>query len=236
VSLKPIDHPNLTDLVYQTLKERIIAQEIVVGSRLRDEELATQLGVSRTPVREALMHLAREGLVEVIPRSGTRVRTFTEQDIEDIFDVRVSLEVLGIRKATPRLRQVEISKLRQMWAKAATSIEKGDVRPMIEFDLEMHSLIVEASGNRQLREMMGSIAQFVALFRNLGATTPEHKEFTHRIPEIVDALERRDIQGAAEALKEHINSSRAQTLRDFRSRRLLVEDESEKQDQILTES
>ncbi len=236
VGLKPIKHPNLTDRVYQALKDRIISQEIVVGSRLRDEELASQLGVSRTPVREALMHLAREGLVEVIPRSGTRVRTFTEQDIEEIFDVRISLEVLGIRKATPLLSQTDISRLHHMWDKAKTSIEKGDVRPMIEFDLEMHRMIVEASGNRQLREMMDRITQFVALFRNLGATTPEHREFTHRIPEIVEALERRDIQGAAEALKEHINSARTQTLRDFRSRRLLVDDESETQDHSLPET
>jgi len=236
VRLKPIDHPNLTDRVYQTLKDRIISQEIVVGSRLRDEELASQLGVSRTPVREALMHLAREGLVEVIPRSGTRVRTFTEQDIEDIFDVRISLEVLGIRKATPLLRQVDISRLRQMWEKAVTFIEKGDVRPMIEFDREMHSMIVEASGNRKLQEMMDSISQFVALFRNLGATTLGHDKFTHRLPEIVEALECRDGQAAAEALEEHIISARAQTLRDFRSRHLLVDDESETEDRVLRET
>jgi DNA-binding GntR family transcriptional regulator len=229
VMLEPIQHLNLTDRVYRTLKDRIISQEIAVGSRLRDEELATQLGVSRTPVREALMHLAREGLVEVIPRSGTRVRTYTEHDIEDIFEVRIPLEVLAIRKAATRLRGEDIARLRQMWQKAETAIAQGDVKPAIEFDLEMHRMILEASGNRRLETLMDRLNQFVALFRNLGASTPGHRnpQFVHRLPEIIEALERRDADGAARALREHIESSGRQTIRDFKNRQLLVDDESD---------
>src|SRR5262245_35638355 len=98
VRLEPIQHVNLTDRVYRAIKDRLLSQEIEVGSRLREDDLAAQLGVSRTPIREALMRLAQEGLVEIAPRSGTHVCTFTPDDIEQIFDLRIALESLAVRK------------------------------------------------------------------------------------------------------------------------------------------
>jgi len=216
-----IVHPNLTDRVYRALKERILSQEIEVGARLRDEDLAAQLGVSRTPVREALMYLSQEGLVEVFPRSGTRVRTFTEQDIEEIFEVRTALEVLAVRKAALRLAPEQVKHLRDLWEKAEGSLESGEIKPALALDRELHHLILEASGNRKLQEMMIRINDYVALFRNLGARTPDHRGYTAELPEILRALKHRDADAAAAALAEHIRMAKEQTLRDFRRRALM---------------
>jgi DNA-binding GntR family transcriptional regulator len=219
VHFDPIPQENLTDHVYRAIKERIVAQEIEVGSRLRDEELAVQLGVSRTPVREALMRLHRDGLVQIVPRSGTRVRTFTEQDIEQIFDLRIALESLAIQKATSRLTDDEIARLRTLHERAETALKSGNTRPALDFDHEMHAAIIKASGSTRLQEFMATINDYVALFRNLGARTPFHRGYTYRHREIVRALERRDPVTAVRALSEHIQAARTELFRDIRQRR-----------------
>ena len=218
---KPIEQVNLTDRVYRMLKERILSQEIEVGTRLRDEELATELHVSRTPVREALMHLSREGLVVVIPRSGTRVRTFTEKDIEEIFEIRGALERQAVRKAVDRLEPEETARLKELWETAARALQQGDIEPALELDQEMHQMILEASDNRKLQEIMVGINDYVALFRNLGARTPEHGSFTYLLPEIIEALQERNAEAAARCLSEHIEEAKEQTIRDFNKRQLL---------------
>jgi DNA-binding GntR family transcriptional regulator len=219
---EPIQHENLTDRVYRAIKDRILSQEIEVGSRLYDDELAAQLRVSRTPVREAIMRLSREGLVDIIPRSGTRVRTFSEQDIEQIFDLRMALEALAARKATPRIPQGQIASLKRLHARAEAALKAGDTTVSLEFDRKMHDMILEWSGNSRLQDMMATINDFVALFRNLGARTPFHRGYTARHREIMRALERRQPEAAAAALVEHIEVARKELFCDFERRKLLT--------------
>ena len=221
VPFESITHVNLTDRVYDAIKQRILSSQFEVGSKLRDETLAQQLGVSRTPVREAILRLSREGLVEVIPRSGTRVRTFTEQDIEEIFELRIALETLAIRKAATRLARAQVRRLRDMHEQAEAALKKGDTTLALVFDSEMHRTILEASGNQRLQKMMSTITDFVVLFRNIGAHTPFHRGFTYRHRDIVRALDRRDPDIAARVLAEHIEVAKLELVRDFHQRRLL---------------
>jgi DNA-binding GntR family transcriptional regulator len=221
VRFEPIPYVNLTDQVYRAIKHRILSNEFEVGSRLRDEELALQLSVSRTPVREAILRLSREGLVEIIPRSGTRVRTFTEQDIEDIFDLRIALEALAVRKAATLIETPDLERLREMYERAEIALKKGDAKPALDFDTEMHRTILRASGNERLQDMMATINDFVTLFRNIGAGTPFHRGFNYRHREIVRALERRKPDLAARALSEHLEVAKTELFRDFRQRKLL---------------
>jgi DNA-binding GntR family transcriptional regulator len=107
----------LAHRVYHTIKKRILSCEIPPVARLRDQTLAKQLGVSRTPVREALMALTREGLVEIFPRSKTRVCMFTEHDLEEIFDLRIALETLAIQEGMERFCGEEIRSLRSAYSK-----------------------------------------------------------------------------------------------------------------------
>ena len=220
VQFEPIAYVNLTDQVYRAIKHRILSNELEVGSRLRDEELALQLSVSRTPVREALLRLSREGLVEIIPRSGTRVRTFTEEDIEEIFDLRIALEALAIRKAATRIGSADLERLREMFARAEIALKKGDPKPALDFDTEMHRTVLQASGNERLQQMMATINDCVTLFRNIGAATPFHRGFNFRHREIVRALERRQPEMAARVLSEHLEVAKTELFRDFRRRKL----------------
>src|ERR1700761_8902396 len=101
--LTPIAYETLTDSVYKTIKKQILTHELPLGSRIKDDDLAAQLGVSRTPVREAIHSLIHDGLVEVIPRSKTRVCTLSEGDINEIFDLRIALESLAARLSADRI-------------------------------------------------------------------------------------------------------------------------------------
>jgi DNA-binding GntR family transcriptional regulator len=188
---------------------------------LRDEDLAAQLGVSRTPVREALMRLAQEGLVDIIPRSGTHVRTFTVDDVEQIFEVRSALESLAMRKAIGRIPADEIRRLRTLHDQSEVGLRSRNTKPALEFDREMHRAIVDYSGNRRLQEVMASINDFVALFRNIGARTPFHRGYTYRHREIIRALERRDADQGVKLLAEHIEVAKRELFRDFQQRKLL---------------
>ena len=230
VPFDPIQYVNLTDHVYRAIKQRILSTEFEVGSRLRDEELAEQLAVSRTPVREALLLLNRERLVEIIPRSGTRVRTFTEQDIEEIFDLRIALEALAVRKAAIRIETGALGRLRAMYELAERSLKRGDAKPTLDFDTEMHRTILQASGNGRLQEMMLTINDCVTLFRNLGAGTPFHRGFNYRHREILSALERRNPELAARVLSEHIEVAKTQLFRDFKQRKLLQPSDAQARD------
>jgi len=220
LTLEPILHVNLTDQVYRAIKDRVLSQDIAVGSRLRDEDLAAQLRVSRTPVREALMRLAQEGLVEIVPRSGTRVRNFTFEDIEHIFDVRIALEALAIRKAIARISDDQITHLRALHEQAEVGLRAGNTKPALEFDREMHRVVLESSGNKRLQEIMASINDLVSLFRNIGARTPFHRGYTYRHRDILRAMERRDADAAAAMLAEHIEVAKQELFRDFQQRKL----------------
>lgn len=222
VAFEPIPYVNLTDQVYRAIKHRILSNEFEVGSHLRDEELAAQLGVSRTPVREAVLCLSREGLVEIIPRSGTRVRRFTEQDIDEIFDLRIALEALAIRKAAVRLERAQVQQLHAMHEAAQSALKKGDTKPALEFDSQMHRTILQAAGNQRLQQMMTTINDCVTLFRNIGAGTPFHRGYTYRHRDLVRALKRRDPDLAARLMSEHIEVAKKELFRDFRHRNLLA--------------
>lgn len=167
------------------------------------------------------MRLNRERLVEIIPRSGTRVRTFTEGDIEEIFDIRIALEALAVRRAAIRIEKAQLVRLRDTYERAETKLKNGDAKPALDFDTDMHQTILQASGNERLQEMMIAINDCVTLFRNIGAGTPFHRGFNYRHREILRALERRNPDLAARALSEHLEVAKTELFRDFKQRKLL---------------
>jgi DNA-binding GntR family transcriptional regulator len=220
VRLDPIRYVTLTESVYRSIKEKILNHELALGARIRDEDLAEQLGVSRTPVREAIGILIRDGLVESVPRSQTRIRTLSEDDIEEIFDLRIALESLAARRAAERMDRTIVQRLRDMHEAAEAALKDGNPGPALKFDGEMHRAILAASGNERLKEMMVNINDYVTLFRNLSARTPAHRGFNFRHKEIVKALEREDGENASKYMAEHIMVAKVETQRDFEQQHL----------------
>lgn len=215
LDIQPVTYASLADTVYRSIKEKILNHEFPRGARIRDEELAKQLGVSRTPIREAIRTLIRDGLVEVVPRSMTRVRDFTEQDIVEIFDIRIQLESLAVRKSVDRISTAQLESLRSLHKSAEQGLRNGSPKLALEYDREMHRVILENCGNKRLQRMMITINDSVSFFRKLGERTQAHRGFNYRHREILQALFRRDAEAAAKALTDHILKAKEQTLRDF---------------------
>jgi DNA-binding GntR family transcriptional regulator len=218
--LVPIAYETLTDSVYKSIKKQILSHELPLGSRIKDDEIAAQLGVSRTPVREAIHSLIRDGLVEAIPRSRTRVRTLSEGDINEIFDLRIALESLAAGLSAERIPPTELEHLNHLHTLAEAGMKREDSRPALHFDREMHRVILEYCGNNRLMAIMQNINDYVTLFRNLSERTPAHRGFNYRHREIMRALNKEDGDAAARAIEDHIRMAKEQTQRDFEQHQL----------------
>lgn len=218
--LSTISHETLTDTVYKSIKRQILTHELPLGSRIKDDQIAMQLGVSRTPVREALHSLIRDGLVEAIPRSQTRVCTLSEADINEIFDLRIALESLATRLSAERIPPKELEHLNRLHSLAEAGLKKKNSRPALHFDHEMHRIILKNCGNQRLIAMMENINDYVTLFRNLSERTPAHRGFNYRHQEIMRALNKKDGEAAALAIEDHILMAKEETQRDFEQHQL----------------
>ena len=218
--LSPIAYETLTDSVYKSIKKQILSHELALGSRIKDDEIALQLGVSRTPVREAIHSLIRDGLVEAVPRSRTRVRTLSEADINEIFDLRIALESLAAALCADRIPPPELEHLNHLHSLAEAGLKRDDSRPALHFDREMHRVILEYCGNNRLVAIMHNINDYVTLFRNLSERTPAHRGFNYRHREIMRALNKEDGEAAARAIEDHIRMAKEQTQRDFEQHQL----------------
>ena len=146
----------LRDVVFNTLRQAILKGELKPGERLMEIALAERLGVSRTPIREAMRKLELEGLVVMIPRRGAQVANITEKDLNDVLEVRIALENMAIEKACQNMTEDSMSKL---WV-AAKAFERttaeGDLVKMAEADVAFHEIIYQASDNRRLIQVLNN--------------------------------------------------------------------------------
>jgi DNA-binding GntR family transcriptional regulator len=162
---------SMADRTYRALREGIIGGRYPIGSRMRERELSAELQVSRVPVREAIAQLESDGLVVTQPRRGAVVRQLTLEDIDELFDVRLSLEVLAARLAAERVRDgASTDRLRELMATADRLTSAGDAEAIREVNTALHLEIVTLSGNRLLAETM---APLVGRIRWLFALTSD---------------------------------------------------------------
>ena len=143
----------LRDVVFNTLRQAILKGELKPGERLMEIALAERLGVSRTPIREAMRKLEQEGLVVMIPRRGAQVANITEKDLNDVLEVRIALENVAIEKACDRMTEEEMSKL---WL-AAKEFEHADVA--------FHEIIYRASDNKRLIQVLNNMREQIYRYR-----------------------------------------------------------------------
>ena len=146
--------PLLRDTAYEAIRREIVEGRIEPGERLRDHDLAARLGLSRTPVREALSKLEEEGLVETRPQSYTRVTPLSRRDARDAFPVVAALHALATELAVPALLPRDLARLREVNATFERALEAGDVDAALAADDEFHGMFVSASGNRELKRSL----------------------------------------------------------------------------------
>lgn len=147
----------LRDVVFNTLRDAILTGKLAPGERLMENQLAEKLGVSRTPVREALRMLELENLVQLVPRKGAQVLDMSEKDIINILEIRSALESLATSLACQKMKEDKIQELRNLLVDFEKAVAENDVERFVDIDEEFHDLIFEATENDKL----------IQIFRNL---------------------------------------------------------------------
>ena len=199
-------HKPLRDLVYDELKMKIMMGVISPGTRMMEVELAEEMGVSRTPVREAIRKLEKEGMISIEPRRGAYASSLSNQDMVDILEVRQTMEGLAADLATVRFTEDQKKELLDVSEAFNQAVASGDMEQMIALDTLFHHLIVEGTGNKLLAVMVGQLQDMVLRFRYLyyddfrraEKMPEEHKE-------ILDAIFEADPIKAKDAADNHIN-------------------------------
>jgi DNA-binding GntR family transcriptional regulator len=201
--------PSVTNAVRarDELREAILTGSLPPGSRLRAEPLAERLQTSRTPVREALIQLAREGLVDIEPRRGAVVRQFDTADLADLYDVRRLIEPHAARRAATRIGAPDVARLTHLCdrADARGAADDEAVEDQVALNEEFHRIIVAAAGSPRLEAALRAVAGIPRGFRAAFWHDDAQREqslFCHR--QIVHALERRQPRLAEAAMEMHI--------------------------------
>lgn len=199
--LKLTKTPNLTEQAYQSVKRQLLNGSFPEGSKLTEEYLSSALGISKSPVREALMRLESEGLIHIEARRGAYVRKFSAREVHDLYDVRALLEVhtVGIARITPELLQQMAASIER----TRTNLDAGDKLSHIEEDIHFHGLIANSTGNHELGRILDNIQQKSLLCRMatfyLSATTAPA---SHQ--KIYTAMQDGEIELAKREMHDHI--------------------------------
>ena len=195
----------LRDVVFNTLRRAILKGELEPGERLMEIALANKLGVSRTPIREAIRKLELEGLVIMIPRKGAEVAKITEKDLRDVREVRTSLELLSIELACDRITSEELVELKQTCRAFEEALKGDDLTEMAEKDVAFHDVIFKATKNARLIQILNNLREQMYRYR---MEYLKDKNFHQRLVEehrmIVSAIEKKDKETAVSLIREHI--------------------------------
>ena len=163
---------NLRSRIFKQLEQDIVNGIYPPGTNLTEKALSEKLGVSRTPLREALCQLELQGLVDSIPNKGVVVVGVTKQDIADIYVVKYAIEALAARLAAERITPEEITELEETINLTEFYVNKGNVEKIVDLDSRFHDLIAKAGKNRPLRSMMANFHNFVKMARMKSLTSP----------------------------------------------------------------
>lgn len=198
----------LSETVYLQLKDDIFDFRLLPGDRITEGEIAARLAVSRTPVREALLRLQREGYVRVHPRSGWSVRTLDSREFDELYDLRIILETASVRALCERGPSADLRALEETWT-VPEAARVGDPRRAAELDERFHATLVAAAGNEEVCRCHRDVTDRIRILRRLDFTEPARVAATYREhAEILAAIGRRDAAAAAALLRAHIDTSK----------------------------
>ena len=207
----------LRDVVFNTLRQAIITGEFAPGERLMEIALANRLGVSRTPVREAIRKLELEGLVVMIPRKGAEVAKITEKDLRDVLEVRSSLEELAAELATERMNDEIKAKLEKALQNFKEAIESENNAAIADRDVEFHDVIFEATGNARLIQIISNLREQIYRYRlEYVKETEYHVTLLKEHQELVKAMSEGKKEEARKIMKKHIDNQEMTVIRNIK--------------------
>ena len=199
----------LGEIVYIALREAIIKNQFKSGERLMETELAEEMMVSRTPVREAVRKLQSEGYVVMLPRKGTYVTSLTLQDVNDVYEIRSALESMAAAKAAERASNDEISDIRKFLDDESGIWDSADLAQTVSSDVRFHSMIYRASKNMRIESLINDLREQTQRLRSSTLSRPGRLRFAHEEHrQIFEAIQSRDAEAAVKASVAHIERSR----------------------------
>lgn len=216
---EPIAKTSLGESVYQRILEAILSGTLAGGMELSEVALAAELGVSRTPVHEALLRLAADGLVEDLASRQARVARFTRQDLANIYEVRRILEPAAAELAATRMTGEQLGQLRSAVEALDAAKDRRDwPNRAIDFDLRFHDAVAAAAGNERLRQEIVKYRRLVRAFCRATGTRDNLQQAFAEHQRLLTALEARDARAARCAMDDHIAARLECVLQGFDGR------------------
>ena len=209
----------LRDVVFKTLRRAILTGELKPGERLMEIHLANRLGVSRTPIREAIRKLELEGLVTMIPRRGAEVADITEKNLKDVLEVRRALEGLAIELACQRITEEKKQDLREKLSQVETAVSTKDSSAIASADVAFHNTIVEASDNDRLIQLVSNLGEQMYRYRlEYLKDTGSRQRLLREHQEIFAGIRNGDKKAVSAAICQHIDNQEEAILSGLREK------------------
>ncbi|HXK60252.1 MAG TPA: GntR family transcriptional regulator [Acidobacteriota bacterium] len=221
VTLSRISKSKLSQQVYEVLLRHIINKDFERGQKLDVDELAQQLGISRTPVKEALSVLGTEGLIEVIPHIGTFVKDFSAKEIADTFDIRRALEVLAAETLLDNVLSKDVAKMEAILKGIESSTKPGALETRVRKNYDFHKMLIELSGNRKLLRIYESLHVVVSVaqtshLQDGWQESAEIEDAEHRA--ILEAIKNRDRNALIRAITVHLERAKSNLMDNMKAR------------------
>lgn len=196
---------SIREKVYSAIRSEIFKGRFPIGERIVETQVAKAIRTSRTPVREALHVLEREGLLEAIPRVGYRVKQIKWEEIEEICEIRAVNEILAARWAMERITPKELGVLERNLEQAGKDIQRGNLKGFVERDGEFHDILARTSGSERLVELCHMLRRHMLRYRLESLYLPDTARRAlqgHR--RIVEGIKRKDMRGIEKAIRDHL--------------------------------
>lgn len=197
----------LRDVVFNTLRQAILRGELKPGERLMEIQLANKLGVSRTPIREAIRKLELEGLVLMVPRKGAEVADITEKSLMDVLEVRKALEELSVRLTCDRITKEEVRELKVAAEDFRETLKSADITEIAEADVRFHDVIYAATKNQKLIQLLNNLHEQMYRYRIEYLKNEEvYPKLLREHEEIISRISQGEQEEAVKIVCEHIDN------------------------------
>lgn len=210
---KLLPAPSLKEMALATIKEAMLAKKLERDVMYTEAALTGELGISRTPVREALIHLASRGLITYFPRKGFKIKLLTEKDVRNLFELRLVLELAVIRHITPGLTKQALAKIERVRAKYQQVVQKNDPVESIHANMAFHACLAGLTDNTYLINALDEIGDQINLasVRSLEVDSRTHEALEEH-ERIVTELKRQSLSGALREIEAHIRTTEERVL------------------------
>lgn len=209
--LSPINLDNykpLREVVFEAIRTAITSGALQPGERIMENQLAEQLRVSRTPVREAIRKLEQEGFVVMVPRRGTYVSDLSIRDINEVFEIRTALEVLSAGLAAERITEEDLERLERLLVEIGELIDTEDTERMVEADCRFHDILYNATHNKTLANITNNLREKFTPFRAISYAYPGRaKRSLEEHRRLVEALAERNPVSAQQVARKHMEKA-----------------------------